>query len=257
MTRDKPFSLLALSVWRKHLWPLLRRPWLGLPLCLVLVLVLADRLLPLPLPSDDLARVVLAEDGTPLWHFADHDGVWRYPVSPDQMSPYYLEALLTYEDRWFYRHPGVNPLALGRAAWQNLSGGRVLSGGSTLSMQVARLLDLHARSFPGKLKQLWRTLQLEWHLSEAEILTLYLHRAPFGGTLQGVAAASWAYLGKSPRLSALGGSGRRWWFVDGQPIAETSADALFNQTFRRAGHYQLSVLDESGQIAKLSFSVQN
>jgi membrane carboxypeptidase/penicillin-binding protein PbpC len=124
-------------------------------------------------------------------------------------------------------------------------------------MQVARLLDPHACSFPGKLKQLWRTLQLEWHLYEAEILTLYLNRAPFGGTLQGVAAASWAYLGKSPRLSALGGSGRRWWFVDGQPIAETSADALFNQTFRRAGHYQLSVLDESGQTAKLSFSVQN
>jgi membrane peptidoglycan carboxypeptidase len=113
MTRDKPFSLLALSVWRKHLWPLLRRPWLGLPLCLVLVLVLADRLLPLPLPSDDLARVVLAEDGTPLWHFADHDGVWRYPVSPDQVSPYYLEALLTYEDRWFYRHPGVNAAGVG------------------------------------------------------------------------------------------------------------------------------------------------
>jgi penicillin-binding protein 1C len=66
-------------------------------------------------------------------------------------------------------------------------------------MQVARLLDPHACSFPGKLKQLWRTLQLEWHLYEAEILTLYLNRAPFGGTLQGVAAASWAYLGKSPR----------------------------------------------------------
>jgi penicillin-binding protein 1C len=146
MTRVKPFYLLTLSVWRKRLWPLLRRPWLWLPLCLVLVLALADRLFPLPLPSDDLARVVLAEDGTPLWRFADRDGVWRYPVSPDQVSPYYLEALLTYEDRWFYQHPGVNPLALGRAAWQNLSGGRVLSGGSTLSMQVARLLDPHART---------------------------------------------------------------------------------------------------------------
>lgn len=158
----------------------------------------ADRLFPLPLPADDLARVVLAEDGTPLWRFADHDGVWRYPVSPAEVSPYYLEALLTYEDRWFYRHPGVNPLALGRAAWQNLRGGRVLSGGSTLSMQVARLLDPHARSYSGKLKQLWRTAQLEWHLSKDEILTLYLNRAPFGGTLQGVAAASWAYLGKPP-----------------------------------------------------------
>lgn len=171
--------------------------------CWVLALVLAllwsaDRLFPLPLPVDDQARVVLAEDGTPLWRFADAEGVWRYPVTPEQVAPAYLQALLSYEDRWFYQHPGVNPLALGRAAWQNLSDGRVVSGGSTLSMQVARLLDPHSRSLSGKLKQLWRTLQLEWHLSKAEILTLYLNRAPFGGTLQGVAAASWAYLGKPP-----------------------------------------------------------
>ncbi|SIR98922.1 penicillin-binding protein 1C [Aquipseudomonas alcaligenes] len=175
--------------WRRRL------ALLALPLAL---LWLADRLFPLPLPEDGLARVVLAEDGTPLWRFADTDGVWRYPVAPEEVSPYYLEALLTYEDRWFYQHPGVNPLALGRAAWQNLSGGRVLSGGSTLSMQVARLLDPHERTFAGKLKQLWRTLQLEWHLPKDEILALYLNRAPFGGTLQGVAAASWAYLGKPP-----------------------------------------------------------
>ncbi|MDG9924574.1 MULTISPECIES: peptidoglycan glycosyltransferase PbpC [unclassified Pseudomonas] len=182
----------------QRFWRLLRRPWLGLPLVLLLGLWTADRLFPLPLPEDGLARVVLAEDGTPLWRFADADGVWRYPVAPGEVSPYYLQALLTYEDRWFYAHPGVNPLALGRAAWQNLTGGRVLSGGSTLSMQVARLLDPHERTLVGKFKQLWRTLQLEWHLSKDEILALYLNRAPFGGTLQGVAAASWAYLGKSP-----------------------------------------------------------
>ncbi|WP_043207886.1 peptidoglycan glycosyltransferase PbpC [Pseudomonas sp. CK-NBRI-02] len=172
---------------------------IGIASVLVVALLwLADRLWPLPMPGDDLARVVLAEDGTPLWRFADADGVWRYPVSPEEVSPLYLEALLTYEDRWFYSHPGVNPLALARAAWLNLRGGRVVSGGSTLSMQVARLLDPHERTLSGKLRQLWRTAQLEWHLSKREILQLYLNRAPFGGTLQGVAAASWAYLGKSP-----------------------------------------------------------
>ncbi|WP_458376335.1 peptidoglycan glycosyltransferase PbpC [Pseudomonas pergaminensis] len=164
----------------------------------VALIWLADRMWPLPLPKDDLARVVLAEDGTPLWRFADANGVWRYPVQTREVSPYYLDALLTYEDRWFYQHPGVNPLALVRATWQNLTGARVVSGGSTLSMQVARLLDPHSRTFHGKLRQLWRTAQLEWHLSKEEILNLYLNRAPFGGTLQGVAAASWAYLGKSP-----------------------------------------------------------
>ena len=174
--------------------------WAGLVLLLFCGLLwLADVLDPLPLPKDDMARVVLAQDGTPLWRFADHNGVWRYPIRIDQVSPYYLEALLGYEDRWFYQHPGINPLSIVRAAWQNLSGGRVVSGGSTLSMQVARLLDPHPRTLPGKLRQVWRTAQLEWHLSKDEILTLYLNRAPFGGTLEGVAAASWAYLGKSPK----------------------------------------------------------
>ncbi|WP_338512544.1 peptidoglycan glycosyltransferase PbpC [Pseudomonas trivialis] len=167
-------------------------------LLVIALLWLTDRLWPLPLPQDDLARVVLAEDGTPLWRFADANGVWRYPVQTGEVSPYYLDALLTYEDRWFYEHPGVNPLALVRATWQNLTGARVVSGGSTLSMQVARLLDPHSRTWHGKLRQLWRTAQLEWHLSKKQILNLYLNRAPFGGTLQGVAAASWAYLGKSP-----------------------------------------------------------
>ncbi len=85
---------------------------LGGLLLLWAALWLADRIWPLPLPKDDLARVVLAEDGTPLWRFADANGVWRYPVRTDEVSPYYLDALLTYEDRWFYSHPGVNPMAL-------------------------------------------------------------------------------------------------------------------------------------------------
>src|SRR5471032_743582 len=87
----------------------------GCVLAVIALLWLADRIWPLPLPKDDLARVVLAEDGTPLWRFADANGVWRYPVQTREVSPYYLDALLTYEDRWFYEHPGVNPLALLRA----------------------------------------------------------------------------------------------------------------------------------------------
>lgn len=78
----------------------------------------------------------------------------------------------------------MNPFSVARAAWQDLTSGRVISGGSTLTMQVARLLDPHPKTFGGKIRQLWRALQLEWHLSKREILTLYLNRAPFGGTLQ-------------------------------------------------------------------------
>ncbi|CDG18476.1 peptidoglycan glycosyltransferase PbpC [Xenorhabdus doucetiae] len=159
---------------------------------------LADKIWPLPIHNVKMARVVVGAEGSPLWRFADSEGIWRYPVTLDQVSPEYLQALLTYEDRWFYQHPGINPLALLRAAWQDLRAGKIVSGGSTISMQVARLIDPHPRTFTGKFKQIWRTLQLEWHYSKDDILAMYLNRAPFGGTLQGVGAASWAYLGTSP-----------------------------------------------------------
>ncbi|MBK0017355.1 peptidoglycan glycosyltransferase PbpC [Kosakonia cowanii] len=173
--------------------------WLaGVPLLFVLLVIAADKIWPLPLNEVSPARVVVAEDGTPLWRFADADGIWRYPVTIEEVSPRYLQALIQYEDRWFWDHPGVNPFSIARAAWQDLRYGRVVSGGSTLTMQVARLLDPHPRTFGGKVRQLWRAMQLEWHLSKRDILTIYLNRAPFGGTLQGVGAASWAYLGKPP-----------------------------------------------------------
>ncbi len=171
-------------------------------LALALALLL-DRLFPLPLPDGrGGSTVVLARDGTPLRAFADADGIWRYPAAPEQVSPLYLDALLGYEDRWFWRHPGVNPLALVRAAAQMLWYRRPVSGGSTLTMQVARILDPHSRTLWGKAKQVFRALQLEAHCSKREILSLYLDRAPFGGTIEGVEAASWAYLGKpAQRLS--------------------------------------------------------
>ncbi|HBK47402.1 MAG TPA: penicillin-binding protein 1C, partial [Xanthomonadaceae bacterium] len=96
----------------------------------------------------------------------------------------------------FWRHPGVNPWALLRAGRQWLLERRIVSGGSTLTMQVARILDPHTRTPWGKFKQLLRALQLEAHLSKRQILQLYLERAPYGGTIEGIEAASWAYLGK-------------------------------------------------------------
>jgi len=169
----------------------------GLATLLVVLLVL-DAVFPPPLPRQrDTSTLVVARDGSPLRAFADAEGVWRYPASPTTVSPLYLQALLGYEDRWFRIHPGINPLALVRAAGQLLRQGRIVSGGSTLTMQVARILDPHSRTPWGKLKQLLRALQLEIHLSKDEILTLYLERAPYGGTIEGVEAASWAYLGKS------------------------------------------------------------
>ncbi len=174
---------------------LLLKPFLFVGL-LVLAFLAVDYAVPLPDPRRMQSVIVLAEDNTPLRAFADKAGVWRYPVHLDEVSPLYLEALLSYEDRWFYYHPGINPLALIRAAGQWLQHGRIISGGSTLTMQVARIIDPHSRSLAGKLQQMWRALQLEWYYSKAEILTFYLNLAPFGGPIEGVQTASYAYLHK-------------------------------------------------------------
>ena len=129
--------------------------------------------------------------------------LWRHPVRLEEVSPRYVEAVLAYEDAWFRWHPGVNPVALLRAAGQWMWHGRIVSGGSTLTMQVARMLEPEAyptRTLGAKLRQIARAVQLEARLSKREILELYLTHAPMGGVLEGVEAASRGYLGK-PSLS--------------------------------------------------------
>ncbi|MFC1749829.1 transglycosylase domain-containing protein, partial [Pseudomonadota bacterium] len=175
----------------------------GLVACLMFgTFFLLNAVFPLPPTDAQFARVVVAKDGTPLRAFADERGIWRYPITLEQVSPNYVEALINYEDRWFYHHPGVNPLALMRAAWQNITSDHLVSGASTLTMQVARLIDdslmaSGSRNLHGKFKQMFRALQLEWYYGKDEILTLYLNHAPFGGPVEGVQAASFTYFGKS------------------------------------------------------------
>ncbi|OTQ59019.1 penicillin-binding protein 1C [Gilliamella sp. A7] len=159
----------------------------------------ADYLFPLSVSQNKTTQTVIADDETPLWRFADKNGIWRYSVSLDEVPDYYLDVLLNYEDRYFYDHIGINPISLLRAAWQNISNDRIVSGGSTISMQVARLLYPHDRTLFGKLKQIFRTFQLELHYSKKEILTLYINHAPYGGTIEGIGAASWSYFGKQPK----------------------------------------------------------
>ena len=130
----------------------------GALLLFALALWSADRIWPLPLKEVNPARVVVTEEGTPLWRFADDEGIWRYPVTIEDVSPRYLDALIHYEDRWFWKHPGINPFAIVRAAWQGITAGRVVSGGSTLTMQVARLIEPHPRTFTGKARQVWRAM---------------------------------------------------------------------------------------------------
>ena len=196
---------------------LLRWPWaakaaIAVAALAVCVLVL-DRVFALPpmarpnathTASEQSTLVVLAQDGSPLRSWPSADGVLRHPVGLDAVSPLYVQALLHYEDRWFYYHAGINPLALARAAWQWVRYGRIVSGGSTLTMQVARLIDPalgpnNSRAVATKLRQMLRAVQLELHLGKDEILTLYLNQSPMGGMVEGVEMASRTYLGKSSR----------------------------------------------------------
>lgn len=128
------------------------------------------------------------------------NGIWRFAVSPEDVDPDFLDMLVRYEDKRFYDHAGVDLRAMLRAAGQALWNGRTVSGGSTLTMQVARLLeDGSTGRWGGKLRQIRVALALERHLSKADILRLYLIHAPYGGNLEGVRAASLAWFGKEPR----------------------------------------------------------
>lgn len=165
---------------------------------LIVALSILDFIFPTSLETQKrhFASVIIAEDGTPLRSFADEQGIWRYPINLKKISPLYIQALIQYEDRWFWWHPGINPFSIFRALFQNISNNKIVSGGSTLTMQVARLISPHSRSISGKLKQIAIALQLERHYSKEQILTYYLNHAPFGGTIEGVQAASYTYLGK-------------------------------------------------------------
>ncbi len=161
---------------------------------------------PPPLGRDlELSRMVLDRNGTLLRAYLTSEGRWRLSATPSDVDPRYLEALFAYEDKRFFDHRGVDPLAMGRAAFQFIAHGHIVSGGSTLTMQVARLLEpRQRRSLGAKLRQAVRAVQLERALSKDEILGLYLTLAPYGGNLEGVRAASLAYFGKEPRRLTLG-----------------------------------------------------
>src|SRR5690606_21630738 len=136
--------------------------------------------------------------------YATPEGRWRLPVTLDQVDPQFVRMLVAYEDKRFYDHGGVDPVALMRAAIQFVGNGRIVSGGSTLSMQLARLIEPRdSRSLSQKLRQIFRAIQIERRLSKAEILERYLTLAPYGGNLEGVRAASLAWFGKEPRRLAV------------------------------------------------------
>lgn len=155
-----------------------------------------------PLPQEKLnppsSTLVLDKDGNLLRAFLAPDDMWRLRVTDDEISPLLKQAVLTYEDRYFRYHPGVNPVAVARATIANVRAGKVVQGGSTITMQVARLIEPKRRTFLSKIVETFRALQLETHYSKDEILNFYFNLAPYGGNIVGVGAASRVYFDKPP-----------------------------------------------------------
>lgn len=150
--------------------------------------------------SKNLSVVVLDRRNRLLRPYTTKKGIWRLPVRLDDVDPRLVRMLLAYEDKRFYSHPGVDILALMRGTWQWLAHGKIISGGSTITMQVARLLENQkGRALSTKIVQIIRAIQLEQKFTKEQILTLYFTLAPYGGNIEGVRAASLAYFGKEPK----------------------------------------------------------
>jgi penicillin-binding protein 1C len=161
---------------------------------------------PLPMAqARQVSTTIVDRNGKLLRAYAMADGRWRLPVdAKTNVDPGYLKLLLAYEDRRFRSHAGVDPFALGRAAFQLVTRGHIVSGGSTITMQLARLMEpRRERSVYAKLRQMVRALEIERQLTKDQILDLYLALAPYGGNLEGIRAASIAYFGKEPKRLSL------------------------------------------------------
>lgn len=183
-------------------WRLLARPrrfavWSSVALALLLAAHFVTRL-PTPLFDAPLSSVLEAGDGSLLGARIAADGQWRFP-GRDTVPEKYAAAVIAFEDKRFRQHPGVDPLALARAVWTNLRAGEVVSGGSTITMQVIRMArGYRSRTYREKFVEAAQALRLELGTTKDEVLALYAAHAPFGGNVVGLEAAAWRYFGRGP-----------------------------------------------------------
>ena len=204
-----------------------------LPLFIILLFTIANWCFPLPKTRlhPPPSRIVLDRNGEWLRAFLAKDGMWRFSyqssvvshqlrgdsVGPDPSdpsltdnrkpkteNPWLHEAMLTTEDRWFYYHCGINPVSMVTALYDNVKAGEVVRGGSTITMQLARLMEPKARNVPNKLIEMFRAIQLELAYSKSEILNLYFNMLPYGGNIVGTGAASRFYFNKPQHAISLG-----------------------------------------------------
>ncbi|MBC7849602.1 MAG: penicillin-binding protein 1C, partial [Chitinophagaceae bacterium] len=152
-----------------------------------------------PVP-DKIEYSTIIEDnkGEVIHAFLTSDEKWRMKTTLAEISPSLKKTIVAKEDKYFYSHPGINPLAMGRAFLKNTWRGKRTSGASTITMQVARALEPKRRTYLNKIVEMFRACQLEWKYSKDEILQLYLNLVPYGGNIEGVKSASLLYFKKDP-----------------------------------------------------------
>lgn len=173
------------------------RPAVKIVIGIAAIITLGILIAPMPSFHAPLSTVVEASDGTLLGARVAADGQWRFPP-PDSLPDKYVTCLINYEDRYFRWHPGVNPVAVAKALMDNISAGETVRGGSTITMQVARMSRGNPdRTYGGKIIEMLSAVKLELFSTKRTILHLYAANAPFGGNTVGIEAAAWRYTGRS------------------------------------------------------------
>lgn len=162
-----------------------------------LIFLLSDLLFPLK-TNINFSTVIVSSDGSILYCFLNNDQKWRIKTELNEITPLLKKTIIEKEDKYFRYHPGINIIAVSRALFKNITGGKVTSGASTITMQVARMLEPKERNYCNKLVEMFRALQLEWHFSKNEILQMYLNLVPYGGNIEGVKTASVFYFQQEP-----------------------------------------------------------
>lgn len=169
---------------------------------LFLLFLILDLFFPLKV-NLNYSSIIASNEGTIIHAFLNSNDKWRMKTELDEISPVLKKTIIYKEDKYFYYHPGINPVALGRAFINNILKQKRTSGASTITMQVARMLKPKKRSYGNKFIEMFRALQLEWHYSKDEILQLYLNLIPYGGNIEGVKSASMLYFQKKPEALSL------------------------------------------------------
>jgi len=213
--------------------------------------VLFDRLFPVDIePLRQTSRVVEDAKGAWLYAATNKEDKWRFAPDPQKIDPLYLQTLISYEDKRFYSHWGVDIFAIVRAIGQFISHGSIVSGASTITMQLAKMLHPQPRTLFAKITEMIHALQLEWHYSKDEILAGYLTLTPYGGNIEGVVAGSMHYFAKPPAVLS---SEEIALLVSLPQSPESNRPELHPKRSKQARDKILGVMHDKGIIDSLSF----